>query len=166
MVKTKYLLIGAVVIITGIAVIYYFLPSEEKKVKKQFQLLSERVQKSPEENALTMLQKMKNIGALFDEHCELKAPSQSLSGSYSRQEISTYAGSARSVFSELDLKFYDFHIVFLEREVAKVTLTARLTGRSTAGEQVDEIRELECVLKKIEKRWLFSAIEVVEVLKK
>ena len=166
MVKTKYLLIGAVVIIIGIAVIYYFLPSEEKKVRKQFQLLSERVQKSPEENALSILQKMKNIGPLFDEHCELKAPSQSLSGSYSRQEISTYAGSARSVFSQLDLKFYDFHIVFLEREVAKVTLTARLTGRSTAGEQVDEIRELECVLKKIEKRWLFSAIEVVEVLKK
>ena len=166
MVKTKYLLIGAVVIIIGIAVIYYFLPSEEKKVRKQFQLLSERVQKSPEENALSILQKMKNIGALFDEYCELKAPSQSLSGSYSRQEISTYAGSARSVFSQLDLKFYDFHIVFLEREIAKVTLTARLTGRSTAGEQVDEIRELECVLKKIEKRWLFSAIEVVEVLKK
>ena len=166
MVKTKYLLIGAVVIIIGIAVIYYFLPSEEKKVRKQFQLLSEKVQKFPEENALTMLRKMKNIGPLFDEHCELKAPSQFLSGSYSRQEISTYAGSARSVFSQLDLKFYDFHIVFLEREVAKVTLTARLTGRSTAGEQVDEIRELECVLKKIEKRWLFSAIEVVEVLKK
>ena len=166
MVKVKYLLIGAVVVIIGVAVIYYFLPSEEKKVRKQFQLLSEGVRKSPEENAFTVLQKMKNIGALFDEHCELKAPSQSLSGSYSRQEISTYAGSARSVFSQLDLKFYDFHIVFLEREVAKVTLTARLTGRSTAGEQVDEIRELECVLKKIEKRWLFSAIEVVEVLKK
>jgi hypothetical protein len=109
---------------------------------------------------------MKNIGALFDEHCDLKAPSQSLSGSYTRQEISTYAGSARSYFSQLDLKFYDFQIVFPEKEVAKVTLTARLTGRSTAGEQADETRELECILKKIEKKWLFSQIEVVEVLKK
>ncbi len=27
-------------------------------------------------------------------------------------------------------------------------------------------RELECILKKIEKKWLFSVIEVVEVLKK
>jgi len=166
MVKVKYLLIGAIVVIIGIAVIYYFLPSEEKKVRKQFHLLSKGVLKSPEENAFTMLQKMKNIGALFDEHCELKAPSQSLSGSYARQEISTYAGNARSVFSQLDLKFYDFHVVFLERELAKVTLTARLTGRSTAGEQVDETRELECILKKIEKKWFFSAIEVVEVLKK
>ncbi len=109
---------------------------------------------------------MKNIGTLFDEHCELKAPSQSLSGNYTREEISTYAGSARSHFSQLDLKFYDFHMFFPEKEISKVTLTARLTGRSTAGEQVDETRELECVLKKIERKWLFVGIEIVEVLKK
>jgi len=166
MVKIRYILLAALVAIIGIVVVFYFRPSEEKKVKRQFHLLSEGVLKSPEENAFTMLQKMKNIGALFDEHCELRAPSQSLSGSYTRQEISTYAGSARSSFSQLDLKFYDFHIIFPEKEVAKVTLTARLTGRSTAGEQVDETRELECILKKIEKKWLFSSIEVVEVLKK
>jgi hypothetical protein len=166
MVKIRYILLAVLIVTVGIVVVFYFLPSEEKKVRKQFHLLSEGVLKSLEENAFTMLQKMKNIGALFDEHCELKAPSQSLSGSYTRQEISTYAGSARSFFSQLDLKFYDFHIVFPEKEVAKVTLTARLTGRSTAGEQVDETRELECILKKIEKKWLFSSIEVVEVLKK
>ena len=166
MVKIRYILLAVLIVTVGIVVVFYFLPSEEKKVRKQCHLLSEGVLKSPEENAFTMLQKMKNIGALFYEHCELKAPSQSLSGSYTRQEISTYAGSARSFFSQLDLKFYDFHIVFPEKEVAKVTLTARLTGRSTAGEQVDETRELECILKKIEKKWLFSAIEVVEVLKK
>jgi hypothetical protein len=166
MVKIRYILPAVLIVIIGIVVVFYFLPSEEKKVKKQFHLLGEGVLKSPEENAFIMLQKMKNIGALFDEHCELKAPSQSLSGSYTRQEISTYAGSARSYFSQLDLKFYDFQIVFPEKEVAKVTLTARLTGRSTAGEQADETRELECILKKIEKKWLFSQIEVVEVLKK
>jgi hypothetical protein len=166
MVKIRYILLAMLIVTVGIVAVFYFLPSEEKKVRKQYHLLSEGVLKSPKENAFTMLQKMKNIGALFDEHCELKAPSQSLSGSYTRQEISTYAGSARSFFSQLDLKFYDFHIVFPEKEVAKVTLTARLTGRSTTGEQVDETRELECILKKIDKKWLFSAIEVVEVLKK
>jgi hypothetical protein len=165
-VKIKYLLIGLPVVIIGILAFFYFFPNEEKKVKKQFNLLSEWVSKSPEENAFTMLQKMKNIGTLFDEHCELKAPTQSLSGSYTREEISTFAGSARSQLSKLDLKFYDFHIIFPEKEIAKVTLTGRLTGRSSNGEQVDETRELECFLKKIERKWLFSEIEVVEVLKK
>jgi hypothetical protein len=166
MVKIKYLLIGVMIVVIGIMIAITLFPSEEKKVKKQFYLLSEWVSKSPEENALTMLQKMKNIGSLFDAHCELTVPDHSLSGTYTREEISTYAGSARSHASQLDLKFYDFDIAFLEKGVAKATLTARLTGKSTAGEQMDETRELECLLKKIEKKWVFSQIEVVEVLKK
>jgi len=166
MVKVKYLLIGLMMVVIGCVIVITVFPREEKRVKKQFHLLSEWVSKSPEENALTMLQKMKNIGSLFDAHCELKVPDHSLSGTYTREEISTYAGSARSQASQLDLKFYDFDIAFPEKGVAKVTLTARLTGRSTAGEQTDDTRELECVLKKIENKWLFSQIEVVEVLKK
>jgi len=166
MVKVKYLLIGLMMVVIGCVIVITVFPREEKRVKKQFHLLSEWVSKSPEENALTMLQKMKNIGSLFDAHCELKVPDNSLSGTYTREEISTYAGSARSQASQLDLKFYDFGIAFPEKGVAKVTLTARLTGRSTAGEQMDDTRELECVLKKIENKWLFNQIEVVEVLKK
>ena len=166
MVKIKYLFIAALIAILGIVIAITVFPSEEKRVKKQFRLLSVWVSKSPEENAFVMLQKIRDIGSLFDEHCELKTDYPSLSGSYTREEISTYAGSTRSNVSRLDLKFYDLQIAFPEKEVAKVTLTARLTGRSTAGEQMDEIRELECRLKKIENKWLFSAIEVVEVLKK
>jgi hypothetical protein len=165
-VKIKYLLAGALIVVVGIALAITLVPSEEKRVKRQFHLLSEWVSKSPEENAFTMLQKMKNIGILFDEHCEMKIPDQSLSGNYTRQEVSTYAGSARSYVSQLDLKFYDLRIQFTQKEMARANLTARLTGRSTGGEQIDETRELECVLKKIDKKWLFSAIEVIEVLKK
>jgi len=166
MVKIKYLLIGVLMVIIGSVIAITAFPSEEKRVKKQFHLLSEWVTKSPEEKPFTMLQRMKNIGTLFDAHCELKVPDQSLSGTYTREEISTYAGSARSHVSQLDLKFYDFDIAFPEKGVAKVTLTARLTGKSTAGEQMDDTRELECLLKKIEKKWLLSQIEVVDVLKK
>ncbi|MGZ3525783.1 MAG: hypothetical protein ACXU9L_13410 [Thermodesulfobacteriota bacterium] len=164
--KIKHLLVSAGIVVAGIVVIITLIPSEEKRVKRQFALLSEWVSKSPEENAFTMLQKMKNIGNLFDERCEMKIPDQSLSGSYTRQEVSTYAGSARSYLSQLDLKFYDLHIIFPEKEIAKVNVTARLTGRSTAGERMDETRELECVLRKLDKQWLFSQIEVIEVLKK
>jgi hypothetical protein len=166
MVKIKYILLGVLIAIIGIAVVIALSPSEEKRVRKSFNLLSERVSKSPDENTLTVLKKMKEFGPLFDEHCDLKASDPPLSGSYAREEISTYAASARSSFSQLNLKFYDFHIVFPEKGLAKVTLTTRLTGKSTAGEQVDETRELECILKKIKKKWLFSQIEVVEVLKK
>jgi hypothetical protein len=166
MVKIKYLLVGVLMVIIGIVLATIVFPSEEKRVKKRFHLLSEWVSKSPEEGSLTMLQKMKDIGTLFLEPCELKSPNESFSGNYTRQEISAYAGSARSHFSHLHLKLYDLHVAFPEKEVAKVNLTARLIGKSKAGERVDEIRELDCLLKKMDRKWLFSQIEVIEVLKK
>ena len=166
MVKIKYLLVGVVMVIIGIVLAATVFPSEEKRVKKRFYLLSEWVSKSPEESALIMLQKMKDIGTLFLEPCELRSPNEFLSGSYTRQEISAYAGTARSHFSQLNLKLYDPHVDFPEKEVAKVNLTARLIGRSKTGERVDEIRELDCLLKKMDRKWFFSQIEVIEVLKK
>ena len=100
------------------------------------------------------------------ERVNSKSPSYSFSGSYTPEEISGYAARGRLFCSQLYLKFYDLVIAFPEMGIAKVTLTAKLTGKSNVGEYIDETHELEFVLKKIEKRWLFSKFEVVEVLKK
>jgi hypothetical protein len=166
MVRFKNIIIGALVVVIGIGVTIYFFPSEEKKIKKKFRLLAEWVSKDPGENTFTMAYKVRNIGTLFDGTCEFKIPVYSFSGSYTPEEISGYAARGRLFCSQLYLKFYDLVIVFPEKGVAKVTLTAKLTGKSNVGEYIDETHELEFVLKKIEKRWLFSKFEVVEVLKR
>ncbi len=166
MVKYRSIIVGALVGLAAISVALYLFPSEEKKVKKQFGLLSEWVSKEPGESPITMAYKIKNIGTLFDGTCEFKIPAYSFSGSYTREEISSYAGSGRLSFSQLDLKFYDFVIAFPDKGIAKVTLTAKVRGKSSSGEYIDEAHELGSVLKKIEKKWLFSKFEVVEVLKK
>lgn len=166
MVKSKYILIAAMIVVAGIWATIFFFPSEEKKVKKQFSLLSEWISKDPNESTLTMARKVKNIGTLFAERCELREPVYPLSGSYTREEITSIALRGRAHFFDLSLKFYDLNISFPEEGVARVTLTGKLTGKSTSGEQMDETRELECLLRKIENQWLFSQLEVVEVLKK
>jgi hypothetical protein len=168
MVKTKTILIAVLVllmVVVGILATFFF-PSEEKKVKKQFALLSEWVSKDPGESTLTMARKIKSIGTLFAESCDLIAPVHSLSGTYTREEISSLALRSRAQFFDLSLKFYDLNISFPEKGVAKVNLTGKLQGKSTLGETVDEIHELDCLLKKIEKKWRFSQFEVIEVLKK
>ncbi len=168
MVKTKTILIAVLVllmVVVGILAALFF-PSEEKKVKKQFALLSEWVSKDPGESTLTMARKIKSIGTLFAESCDLIAPVHSLSGTYTREEISGLALRSRAQFFDLSLKFYDLNISFPEKGVAKVNLTGKLQGKSTLGETVDEIHELDCLLKKIEKKWRFSQFEVIEVLKK
>ncbi len=64
------------------------------------------------------------------------------------------------------MEFYDFVIGFPEEGFADVNVTARMTGKLTTGEYVDDIHELKCKLKKTEDIWLLREIEVVEVLKK
>ncbi len=56
MVKIKYLFTGVLIVIIGSVIAIAVFPSEEKRVKKQFHLLSKWVSKSTEENAFTMLQ--------------------------------------------------------------------------------------------------------------
>jgi len=166
MVKFKSIIAGVLVVVAGIGVALYLFPSEEKKVKKQFRLLSEWVSKEQGESPITMVYKIKNIGALFDGTCEFNIPAYSFSGTYTPQEISSYTSSGRFSMSQLDLKFYDLVILFPDKGIAKVTLTAKVTGKSSSGETINEAHELESLLKKIEKKWLFSKFEVVEVLKK
>ena len=166
MVKIKYVLLALLIVIAGSWAAFHFLESDERKIKKQFVQFSECVSKASNEDPFAMAQKVKNIGTLFGESCSIKIPFDSFPGEYRREEIQGYAVRSRSYFSTLALKFYDLTISFPEKGVANVTLTARLTGTSGAGEHVEETRELKCVLKKTEKKWLFTEFEVVEVLKK
>ncbi len=157
---------GGVVLGLSLTLLLIYPQGEEKKIKKQFHLFSELVSKDSEEDSFTLLKKAKQIGSLFDDPCELKMSDPPLSGSYSREEIISFAIRARSHFSQLALKFYDLNIGLFQEGMARVVLTSRLIGRSTSGEGIDEVRELECLLEKIEKKWLFNQVEVVEVLKK
>ena len=164
--KIGYVIIALMLLVIGIGVGLRLFQSDEKRVKKQFDLLSEWVSKGGDENAIVMARQMQKLGTLFDEKCGLELPADSLSGAYTPEEIASYAARGRARFSKLSLEFLDLEVTFPEHGVAKVSLTARLTGRTSAGEQMRETRELECLLKKIEGKWLFSNIEVIEVLRK
>ena len=166
MVRIKTILIAVLALILGILAATYLSESEEKKVKKQFALLSKWVSKDVGENPITMASKAKNIGTLFAESCELKVPVDSITATYTPAEVSSYAIRGRMQFSELALKFYDLTVEFPEKGTAQVVLTANLKGRSMNGELIDETREVQSVLNKIDQKWLFSAFEVVEVLEK
>jgi len=166
MVKMKYLIAAFLIVVVAISAALLFFPSEERKVKRRFALFSDYVSKDSKENTITMASKIKRITALFSEHCNFMISDHSLSGNYTREDISGMALRGRAYFSTLDLKFYDLKVSLPEKDLARVNVTARLSGQSVDGERVDETRELMCLLKKVEKNWLFSSLEVIEVLRK
>lgn len=166
MVKVKYVIIALFVVAIGVVAAIHLSQSEEKKVKKQFDRLSRWASKQAGENTFTMAKKTREIGTLFTEQCQFKADIISFSGRYSREEISSHAARARLPFLDLSLHFHDINVSFPEREVAKVFLTAKLTGKLSTGEPVDETHQVHILLRKNEKSWLFAEIDLIEVLKK
>lgn len=165
MVKMRYFVIAAMIVV-GIVAVRHFVQTEEKKVRKQFALLSEWVSKEPEESIFTTSSKIQNIASIFADPCGFKVDIISFTGSYTPEEISGFVGRGRFRFINLSLKFYDLDIEFLEHGTAQVLLTATLTGQTKSGEHVDATHELETVLTKPENTWLFSTFEVIEVLQK
>ncbi len=169
MVRLRYLLVGFVILLIGIIFWSHRFSGEEKRVIRQFKLLSQYIEKSSDEDLISVVNRIKKISRLFTDPCEFKIeddPLYSFTGSYTREEIGGYALRGRSYFSDLSLRFDDYRIEFLDKFTAHVKLTGRLSGRSSSGEKVDEVRELFCELKKMEKSWLFSRFEVIEVLKR
>jgi len=112
MVKIKYLIVALLIVIVGISATLFSFSSEEKKVTKRFALLSGHISKDPEENTFVMANKIKGISALFGENCNFAVSDYSLSGNYTREEISGIALRGRAHFSTLGLKFYDLKVSF------------------------------------------------------
>jgi hypothetical protein len=140
--------------------------SETKKVKKSFNRLADWASKDGEENLVTLARKARDIGTLFAGECEFKTHVVPFSGVLTPEDVSGYAMRGRALFSSLNVKFYDETITFQEEDLARAGVTLRVKGLLTSGEPIQETHEIDCVLRKIEARWLFSRFEIVEVLQK
>ena len=166
MVKTKHAIIAGVILVAGVIAFFVFFPSEEAKIKRQFNRIAKKVEKTPEESVVVAATKANRIGEAFTESCTVHAPDYSFSKEISSDELSTYILSMRSQYSEISVELYDFIIDFPEKGKARVTLTASMEGKLTTGESTAETHELKCGLRKIEDIWRIEEVEVVQVLKK
>ncbi len=162
MILSKKLLLGVFPIALGIFA-FSFFAGEERLIKKRFALLSEYVSKSGEENALTIAQRAKRVGALFADRVYVNIPEEELEGDFTRQEIVIYAAQARLAWATISLRFSDPVISFPKKGVAAVAVRGRVTGKSISGEDVEETRRTKWTLRKVEDQWLFSGVEVMEI---
>lgn len=166
MVNKKNLLIILVLIIAGGVIFNIYQQSDEKKIEKRFARLSKLFSKEDLEPALSMARAVKGIGALFAKNCTIESSDRLRSGSYTPEQITSHAASARALFRTMKLKFYDIEITLSGEGKAVTSLTGMLTGILKREETFNETYEMEVDLVKVEGDWFFSAIRMVEVLKK
>jgi len=165
-VKAKHIVIAGVFLVGGMIAFFVFFQSEEAKVKRQFERVARKIEKTPEESVIVAATKANRISEAFTKTCTIHAPSYSFSRDIPSDELSTLILNMRSQYSEISVKLYDFVIDFPEKDNAIVRLTASMEGILTTGEPTADLHELKCKLRKIEDVWRMREVEVVQVLKK
>ena len=135
----------------------------EKQVRKQLDQLVESVDKEPGEPTMTTLTKIGAMGKLFADTCQVTVDRPPMEGEFSRKEVMDRINMARNYFSELHLRLHDVSILLPTDSRAKVLLTLRFHGIHDNEENIDT-RELELILDRKDRKWMFSRVKVVEVL--
>jgi hypothetical protein len=163
--KYVILLILAAVLV-GIAAMLYLFTSESSQVKKRFSSVATWMSKEGEESNLVTARKIQNMMSILAETCVIQDPMTGEPQELSGREIAQRAVLARRDFTTITLKFPDLDIAFPDKNTATAIATARATGVSKEGDLFSATYELECTLQKGEEGWVFSAVEIVEVLEK
>ncbi len=141
----------------------------EKQVRKQLDQLVESVDKEPGEPTMTTLTKIGAMGKLFADTCQVTVDRPPMEGEFSRKEVMDRINMARNYFSELHLRLHDVSILLPTDSRAKVLLTLRIHGIHGIhgihdNEENIDTRELELILDRKDRKWMFSRVKVVEVL--
>lgn len=158
-------LIGITLPVIGVFVALDFLESEEARIRERFSRAASIVSKEGEEKPIAMLGLTRSLKTLFADPCTIDAPRRSISGRFSPQELASLVARGRQSFTDLSLTFHDLDITLRDKTTADTVFTALLRG-SKGGQNFREVREMEATLIRKDGEWLFSNIEVVEVLRK
>jgi hypothetical protein len=162
----KKIIVIVLVIVAGVFAYKWLFESEEKKIKKRFDLLEERVSKTGEEARLETGLKTSQIKTMFTDPCLFEIPSENMSRKFKPQDISNAAMAVISRYSQVSLAFHDLQISLNTDTSARAIGTAQLSGVLQSGERVSDYHEIDFKLKKIDDEWFFSSVTVVEVLEK
>lgn len=162
MANSKKIIIFVLILIAGVSTFLWFYQNDEAKIKKRFETLAEKIEKNPDETELSAALKSRSISELFEKTVDIQFPSHLISKAFEKTDISANVMVARGRYSEISVKFYDLNIKFPKDGLADVYLSATVDARLTSGEQDNEVHNLHCTLKKIDKDWFFTKIKEVE----
>lgn len=163
----KYIILVILIALgVGIVATLYVLTSKTYQIKKRFSSAAKWVSKDGEESNLVTARKIQNFMSILADTCTITDPRSGEMQEFSGREIAQRVALARRDFTTISLKFHDLNISFPENDTAAALVTARVTGTSKEGDLFSGMYELECTLRKGDEGWVFSAVEMVEVLDK
>jgi len=166
MVNRRWVIIACFGVLAVCAATLFFSRSEKKRIAKRLDQLAAMVSKGSGETALRMALRVQELPGFFDKPVRLHTQVYHMGGTMSPTEVASEIMRARAMFNTLSLDFHDVDLDITDETTARLRLTARVTGQLSTREGVDEVQELECVLRKVDGKWRFSECRAVAVLQK
>ena len=162
--KNKSILI-AIAAISAVVAGYFLLQTEEGRIKRQFDKLTEVVGKNPQEGNTATAIKMLSLGNLLCEKVEIEIKGFPENGENSSESLVSLATRGRNVFTSINIKLLDIETEVLSKDTATSRCSVRV-NLSSQSYSMDEIRSFKADMKKIDGKWLFAAFREDELLVK
>ena len=151
--------------IVGLAVaalvVRSLLPSEEARIRRQFQQLAETASVEAGETALIRAARAARLGAYFTDQAgvDLGGTYEAIQG---RDAVTALAAALRLPESGLVVEILDTEVtVDAESSQAAASMTAQATTFSSAGEEQFDAREFVVRLRKVDGEWLIDEMRAV-----
>ena len=155
---SKRIIVGTFLSMASVfSLLWFFWPSEEDRIRKQFDELSGLVSKTEDSSPISDALALKNFPDLFCEEIVLETGNSTrLKGKYTNQELVRSYGRLRSYAKTIDLRFEVLQFVSLDHEGAKVPVRvwARVTEKRRKKHHEDF--QTEVLLRKREGEWRFA----------
>ena len=142
---------------TVLSLLWFFWPSEEDRIREQFEDLSDLVSKPEDASPISDALALKNFPDLFCKEVVLETgSSKRLKGNYTNYELSNRYGRLRVLAKSLDLRFENLEFIFLKDDQAEVKVLVVASGTDNHGNGRGESFLAEVFLQKSEGKWRFA----------
>ncbi len=142
---------------------YVLFPGNERQIRHNLDSLADYCSTTGNDRAIAALTKIAKAGKLFQSPCKVEMESFGIDRELDRKEITDHILMMKKMLPATRFTFSDTFVTFPEKNRAELTTTLRLTGKTTDNRFTDAF-ELNIITEKIEGKWLFSSVKVVEFL--
>ena len=139
------------------SLLWFFWPSEEDRIRKQFDELSDLASKVEDASLVSDALVQKRLPDLFCKEVVLETGSSNrLKGNYTNYELSNRYGRLRVLAKSLDLRFENLEFIFLKDDQAEVKVRVVASGTDKHGNGRGESFQAEVFLQKSAGKWRFA----------
>ena len=170
MVKNKKIIILTTLLISVVAAFFIYQHfaelTPEQQIRNRLSNFLTKASKNPGDKLSTGLLKSQALKGFFVPQCSFQIGVSSFSGKYTPEQIYANSMRCRTLFKRVKFKADDVEITFISPTCARVDFTGTLSGETKSGKNINNYRNLSCIINFIGNKWLISEVKIREIIKK